>query len=265
MNPTEISDALESISTAPFDPAEFGYAFAAATGNAKATVSKLRAGKRSLNKSKIPGAVLMNRRFYYIPAEVGGADAALKLILSDKKTTQHKPEILISTDGEEVVGHHLSSGDTIRCAFQDLHHHFGFFLPAAGVSRYKAAEENEIDVKVTGKLAKLYDALLKKNPDWATEERQHDLNQFMTRLIFCLFAEDVGIFPKNQFIRLIVDHSGEKGIEAHLMLRDAFAAMNLPKGARGHLPAWTQELEYVNGGLFADRPDCPTFTPIAWG
>lgn len=265
MNPTEISDALEALCATPFDPDEFGYAFAAATGNAKATVSKLRPGKRTLNKSKIPGAVLMNRRFYYIPAEPGCTDVAMKLLLSDKKTAQHKPEILIATDGKEVVAQHPASGDTLRCAFEDLHHHFGFFLPAAGMTRFKAAEENEVDIKATGKLAKLYDALIKKNPEWGVPGRRHDLNQFMTRLIFCLFAEDVGIFPKDQFSRLIVNHSGEKGVEAHLVIRDAFAAMNLPKSDRSHLPAWTHELEYVNGGLFAGKPDCPVFDPISWG
>jgi hypothetical protein len=265
MNPTEISDALESISAKPCDTSEFGYAFAAATGNAKATVSRLRPGKRTLNKSKIPGAVLMNRRFYYIPAEPGQTDTAMKLLLSDKKTIQHKPEILIATDGQDVVAQHLTSGDTLRCAFSDLHHHFGFFLPAAGMTRFKAAEENEVDIKATGKLAKLYDALLRKNPDWADEGRRHDLNQFMTRVIFCLFAEDVGIFTKDQFSRLIINHSGEKGVEAHLVIRAAFAAMNLPRDSRGHLPAWTQELEYVNGGLFAGQPDCPAFDPVAWG
>ncbi|MEY8832107.1 class I SAM-dependent DNA methyltransferase [Phaeobacter italicus] len=265
MNPTEISDALEALCATPFDPDEFGYAFAAATGNAKATVSKLRPGKRTLNKSKIPGAVLMNRRFYYIPAEPGCADVAMKLLATDKKSAQHKPEILIATDGEEVVAQHLASGDTLRCAFKDLHHHFGFFLPAAGMTRFKAAEENEVDIKATGKLAKLYDALIKKNPEWGVPGRRHDLNQFMTRLIFCLFAEDVGIFPKDQFSRLIVNHSGEKGVEAHLVIRDAFAAMNLPKSDRSHLPAWTHELEYVNGGLFAGKPDCPVFDPISWG
>lgn len=265
MNPTEISDALEALCASPFDPDEFGYSFAAATGNAKATVSKLRTGKRTLNKSKIPGAVLMNRRFYFIPAEPGCADVAIKLLLSDKKTAQHKPEILIATDGQEVVAQHPSSCDTLRCAFEDLHHHFGFFLPAAGMTRFKAAEENEVDIKATGKLAKLYDALIKKNLDWGVPGRRHDLNQFMTRLIFCLFAEDVGIFSKDQFSRLIVNHSGEKGVEAHLVIGDAFAAMNLPKNDRSHLPAWTHELEYVNGGLFAGKPDSPVFDPISWG
>jgi len=196
MNPTEISDALEAIATKPFDPAEFAYDFAAATGNAKATVSKLRPGKRSLNKSKIPGAVLMNRKFYVLVAERGQMDSALNLMREDKKTATHKPAILIATDGDELAAEHPASGDRLHCKFSELHHHFGFFLPAAGMTRFKAAEENEVDIKATGKLAKLYAALLKKNPDWTSDDRRHDLNQFMTRLIFCLFAEDVGIFRR---------------------------------------------------------------------
>lgn len=77
MNPTEIADALEAIAAEPFDPEEFPYAFAAATGNAPATVSKLRPGTRSLNRSKLPGGVLMNNKFHYAPAEPGEVDAAL--------------------------------------------------------------------------------------------------------------------------------------------------------------------------------------------
>ena len=265
MNPTEISDALEAISAQPFDAAEFPYAFASATGNAKATVSKLRPGARSLNKSKLPGAVLMNRKFYYTPADLGGVDTALDRIRTDRKTAQHKPAILIATDGVELVAEHPTSGDTLRCAFPDLHRHFGFFLPAAGMTRFKAAEENEVDVKATGKLAKLYDALLKKNPEWTTQDRRHELNQFMTRVIFCLFAEDVGIFPKDQFTRLVINHAGEKGAEAHVALVQAFTAMNRPKTDRADLPAWTHELAYVNGGLFSGAIEAPVFDAIAWG
>ena len=55
--------------------------------------------------------------------------------------------------------------------------HFGFFLPAAGKERYRAVEENPIDVKATGKLAWLYDALTKANSDWGSDARSHEMNQ----------------------------------------------------------------------------------------
>lgn len=257
MNPTEIADALEEIAARPFDGGEFPFAFAAAMGSPQATVSKLRSG--TINKSKVPGAVLMNRKFYAMVTDSGAVDQGLSMIRSDKKTTTHKPAILLATDGVDLSAEHVASGDSLHIKFTDLHHHFGFFLPAAGMSRYKAAEENEVDVKAAGRLAKLYDALLKKNPDWKTPERRHDLNQLMTRLIFCMFAEDVGIFENNLFSRLIFTHAGDKGEEAQSCIASAFAAMNLPKGQRQNLPAWADAFPYVNGGLFADALDVPKF------
>ena len=96
-------------------------------------------------------------------------------------------------------------------AFSEIGDQFGFFLPAVGKDRYRPAEENPVDVKATGKLAKLYDALVKANRGWATDARRHDMSQVMTRLHFCMFAEDVGIFPENQFSRAIITHAGDKG------------------------------------------------------
>ncbi|WP_309301314.1 type IIL restriction-modification enzyme MmeI [Roseovarius sp. TE539] len=208
---------------------------------------------------------MLSKKFYYAPAELGDFEGVLEKLRAAKNTAKHKPAILITTDGVDLVAEHLASGETLRCPYSEMHHHFGFFLPAAGMTRYKAAEENEVDGKATDKLAKLYDALLRKNPGWADEARRHDLNQFMTRLVFCFFAEDVGIFSKDQFTRLVVNHAGEKGAEAHVAIVHAFEAMSLPCEAREDLPTWTHELEYVNGGLFSDHIDCPEFDKIARG
>lgn len=197
MNPAEIYDALAALAAKPYDPVEFPFDFALATDNAPATVAKLKGG--TFNKSDLPGGVLMNQKFHFAPALTGMAAVTLDALRANKRTLKHKPAILITTDGVEIAAEHPKSGDTLHCAFTELGDRFGFFLPAAGKERYRAAEENPVDVKVSGKLAKLYDALIRRNPDWATDARRHDMNQLMTRLIFCLFAEDVGIFPDNQF------------------------------------------------------------------
>lgn len=262
MNPTEIHDALADIAAAPFDPNEFPFAFAQATDAAKAAVSKLRNG--TTNKSDLPGGVLFNKKFHYAPALTGMVDVTLEQLRSSKKTKTAKPAILIATDGEMIAAEHLASGDTLHCSFNEMGDHFGFFLPAAGKERYRAVEENPIDVKATGKLARLYDALTKANPDWGSDARRHEMNQLMMRLIFCMFAEDVGIFPDNQFSRLIFTHAGDKGEEARETVIAAFHAMNLPKDRRTTLPAWTVELEYVNGGLFAGDIDAPRFDVAAF-
>lgn len=262
MNPTEIYEALAEIAAAPFDPKEFPFAFAQATDAAKAAVSKLRNG--STNKSDLPGGVLFNRKFHYAPALDGKEAAVLEQLRASKRTATAKPAILIATDGETVAAEHPASGDTLHCRFDEIGEKFSFFLPAAGKERYRAAEENPVDIKATGKLAKLYDALVKANPDWGTDARRHEMNQLMMRLIFCLFAEDVGIFPDNQFSRLIFTHAGSRGEHARETLIAAFDAMNQPKDRRDGLPFWTAELEYVNGGLFAGTIDAPRFDTIAF-
>ncbi|NBN64055.1 class I SAM-dependent DNA methyltransferase [Pannonibacter tanglangensis] len=262
MNPTEIADALDGIARATFDPATFGYAFAEATDNAEATVAKLKAG--TTNKSDVPGGVLLNGKFHFAPALPGKATEMLDTLRASKRTAKAKPAILIATDGEMIAAEHPKSGETLHCAFLELGTQFAFFLPAAGKERYRAAEENPVDIKATGKLAKLYDALLKTNPEWARPERRHAMNLFMTRLIFCLFSEDVGVFKKDQFSQSVFSYSGNKGEHAREVLIDIFAAMNLPKDQRSALPAWTHGLEYVNGGLFADDIDAPAFNPVAF-
>jgi hypothetical protein len=257
VNPAEIYDALAALAAKPYDPVEFPFEFASATDNNPATIAKLRNG--SFNKSDLPGGVLMNQKFHFAPALTGMTSVTLDALRANKRTLKHKPAILIATDGIEVSAEHPKSGDTLHCAYSELGDRFGFFLPAAGKERYRAAEENPVDVKVAGKLAKLYDALIRRNPDWAAEDRRHDMNQLMTRLIFCLFAEDVGIFPDNQFSRLIFTHAGDKGEGMREVLINAFTAMNTPRDKRDALPAWTREFEYVNGGLFAGGVDAPMF------
>ena len=90
------------------------------------------------------------------------------------------------------------------------------------------------------------------------------MNLFMTRLIFCLFSEDVGIFKENQFSYAVFTYSGDRGEDARATIRNAFAAMNQPKNAREGLPAWAKEFEFVNGGLFAGAIDAPNFDPFAF-
>ncbi len=262
MNPTEIFEALEQISDKPFNAEEFPFEFAQATDVAQAAIAKLRNG--TTNKSDQPGGVLVNKKFHFAPAMAGMADVTLEALRNSKKTATAKPAILIATDGEMVAAQQRVSGETLHCRFDEIGDRFGFFLPAAGKERYEAAEENPIDVKVTAKLAKLYDALVRKNPDWASDERRHEMNQLMMRLIFCMFAEDVGIFPDNQFSQILFNHAGNKGEEAREVIIAAFNAMNRPKGKRSDLPAWAGDLEYVNGGLFAGPIDAPVFDVTAY-
>jgi hypothetical protein len=262
MNPTEIFEALDALGKAPYDANELPFAFAEATDNAKATIAKLRNG--TTNKSDIQGGVLLNGKFHFAPALPGMAEAVLDEMKGSKRTARAKPAILFSSDGEFIAAEQGKTAERVHFPLAEFGDHFSFFLPAAGKDRYRAADENPVDIKAAGKLAKLYDALLRRNPEWDSQERRHEMNLFMTRLIFCMFAEDVNIFPENQFSHALFSYSGNRGEEAHQTIKIAFTAMSRPKGERTDLPPWSQSFEYVNGGLFAGQLNVPEFDVVAF-
>ena len=73
----------------------------------------------------------------------------------------------------------------------------------------------------------------------------------MIRILFCLFAEDTGIFRPDQFNRLIDKHTKADGSDTGAILTELFQTLNTAKRSP-KLPEYLQEFDYINGGLFAE-------------
>lgn len=279
MNAVEIEEAVSDLVQQPFDAAEFPFQFITAFGAKKATVDRLRATKNGTNQSDV-GGVLQRNNIHIGIAPEGEVGATLAALRASPKTASAKAKFLLATDGETVEAEDLVGGDVIACSYADLPRHFATFLPLAGISTVKEIKNNPIDVKATGRLNKLYVELLKDNPDWATEERRHELNQFMARLIFCFFAEDTGIFRENQFTATItqMSHAGhgsgdEQWGNTDEVLTELFRAMDTPVTHEGNLDdryrraagirPYADVFPYVNGGLFTGATESPRFSRTA--
>jgi hypothetical protein len=165
--------------------------------------------------------------------------------------------LVITTDGREFSLFDKKLDEIRHCDFDKLNEHFDFFLPLAGIERYTGGEERQVDVKAASRVARLHDEILRVNPDWAGEDKNHALNQFLTRLLFCLFAEDTGSFEKDLFIQTITEYGGEDGQHLQALLQQMFRIMNQPEAQRGKIPAHLRAFPYVNGGLFAEQTDIP--------
>ena len=264
MNAVEIEEAVAELIQQPYEPVAFITGFMAAYGASATTITRLKGGDG--NTSDLPGGVLWKKWVHFQPAAEGQASNVLDAIEASRKTAQGKVRYAITTDGDEFSARDLKTGEALFCPLPDLENHFGFFLPIAGIDRYEVADENPVDIKATGKLAKLYDALIAENPDWATDARRHDMNQFMTRVIFCLFAEDTGIFPDNIFSETLTIRCSAHPENIAATLETMFEVMNLndKDGSRDGQPAWACAFPYVNGGLFAGSPKSPEFDWMGW-
>lgn len=263
MNAVEIEEAISELAEQPFEPQEFPFAFLEAFGNKATTIKKLRSG--ASNKSD-QGGVLQTNNIHIKVCNPGTVTETLRALKESPATTKAKAKYVLATDGAEFEAEDLIGGETVACAYKDFPDHFGFFLSLAGISTVKQIRENAFDIKATSRLNRLYVELLKDNPEWGTEERRHDMNHFMARLIFCFFAEDTDIFDgENLFTATIEQMSERDSSNTHEVIGELFRAMNtkFEERADAKIPRWADKFPYVNGGLFSGSTDVPHFSRIA--
>ena len=263
MNAVEIEEAVSALAGEPFDPGEFPFTFLEAFGNKRTTIKRLRAG--TTNRSDV-GGVLQRSNIHIKVVPEGDAAAALAALKASPETTRANAKFLLATDGREFHAEDVENGDIVVCDYYEFPEHFGFFLPLAGITTVKQIRESAFDIKATGRLNRLYVELRKDNPDWGATDRQHDMNHFMARLIFCFFAEDTEIFPDQApFTSTIEQMSTPDGSNTHEVIDEIFRAMNTSMEERetANLSRWAELFPYVNGGLFSDSTDVPRFSRIA--
>lgn len=214
--------------------------------------------------------ILWPKKLLYRPAAKGQVQTtvdALKASLVGKKgaAAKNAPRFVMSTDGDEFYAVDLKSGETPAFdRLADLPVNYDFLLPVFGVERYKPAPETAADVRAARHMAKFHDAIRDANPTWGAD-KIHDLNLFMTRLLFCMFAEDTGIFPEDLFLRTLDREAMEiDGSTTKRVIEDIFLALDIAdKDARHGRGVRSQRIAadfpYVNGGLFRDRTEVPKF------
>ena len=262
MNAVEIEEEVSKLAAEPFDAAEFPWAFLRAFGNKDTAIKRLKAG--AAKSSDIPGGVLQQRHVHMAVAQPGGVDEMLARLKASPKTAKGKVRFVLATDGEQFAAHDLESDEPLSCPYAEFADHFGFFLPLAGISTVRQLKDNPIDIKATGRLNKLYLELIRENEEWGSDARRQDLNQFMARIIFCLFAEDTGIFLGDGLFTRTVRQMSDAS-NTHEVIGEMFRAMDtsIDKRAAGHFRPWADTFPYVNGGLFAGMRDVPRFSKMA--
>lgn len=119
------------------------------------------------------------------------------------------------------------------------------------------SREEEVSMQAGEIIGEIYEAMLKQYGERDPETLQQ-LNILCVRLVFCLYAEDAGIFTRDQFHDYLVKYDTEMMRSALLQL---FEVLNTPVEERSrYLRAELQAFPYAKG-VFADYIDIPQFTP----
>jgi type II restriction/modification system DNA methylase subunit YeeA len=253
MNIAQIEVNLQNLIT-NYTNDTFIYELLLAYGLPKASITRLQKG--NLNLSKIEGEISWKKKLFFKPI----FNQDLHLAISEiKSTLKQDQRFVIVTDFKSLLAIDTKTADSLDIEFEALPKHFDFFLPWAGMEKATHQNENPADVKAAEKMAKLFDEIKKDNPD-NSPEFIHGLNVFLSRLLFCFFAEDTGIFELGQFTNAIASHTQADGSDLTDYLYKLFTVLNTPRSATGGEAAYLLDFPYVNGGLFREHQATPLFT-----
>lgn len=233
---------------------DFIYDFIWAYGLPKASIKRLQNG--TLNLSKNQGEICWKGKLFY--KELFKGELNVSLALNTAKSIKHKERFVILTDGNKLLCVDTKTKDTLETKFKDLPKHSSFFLPWAGIEKTEFVDENPADVRAARKMAKLFDEIKKDNAKKLIS--QHDFNVFLSRLLFCFFAEDTGIFEDNLFTNTIAATTKADGSDLNEFLERLFTVLDTAQKERKKLPDYLEKFPYVNGGLFRNKIEIPRFS-----
>ena len=161
------------------------------------------------------------------------------------------PELWMVSDFETIVLWRRSTKQHKQFKTKDLKKNIRQFADIAGLETQRVdIDQMEVNVKAAEKMARLHDAL----KEYGYEG--HDLEVYLVRLLFCLFAEDTGIFPKNAFGDYIEHHTQADGSDLSLRIGELFEVLNQSPEVRAKRTLLKEELKqfnYINGALFASH------------
>lgn len=165
------------------------------------------------------------------------------------------PRYVLLSDFQTFELYDLDEGTQVSFALTELPsrvEEFGFII---GVQKRTFRDQDPVNIQASELMGKLHDALKASGYDG------HDLERLLVRLLFCLFADDTGIFePRGIFETLIRDRTSEDGSDTGPWLSTLFDVLNTPEDRRQQaLDDDLKQFRYINGDLFSKRLPIPAF------
>jgi MmeI, DNA-methyltransferase domain/MmeI, target recognition domain/MmeI, N-terminal domain/MmeI, C-terminal domain/MmeI, helicase spacer domain len=166
-----------------------------------------------------------------------------------------QPRYILVSDFQTFKLTDLETRESIAFALPDLHKHvekFGFMM---GVQRREFKDQDPANIKAAELVGSLHDEIK------ATGYEGHKLERFLVRIVFCMFADDTGIFqPKDSLLDFLEHRTNPDGTDTGPLLGKIFEVLDTPEDKRSaHLDEDLAQLPYVNGELFSENLRLPDF------
>jgi hypothetical protein len=168
-------------------------------------------------------------------------------------TEQDLPRYVLVSDFERFRLYDLDTPDQHNFTLTELPNQLHLFGFISGYKQQTYRDEDPVNVQVAEQMGKLHDALLASGYDG------HPLEVFLVRLMYCLFADDTGIFPKDHFEYYLEAHTHADGLNTGAVIAQIFQTLNTPDAKRQRTDEELRQFQYVNGDLFSEALPFPSF------
>ncbi|MBQ1277434.1 MAG: class I SAM-dependent DNA methyltransferase, partial [Thermoguttaceae bacterium] len=163
-----------------------------------------------------------------------------------------RPRWIVVSNFREFLIYDMETptGEPESVALEDLPNEYYRLQFLVDETAERVGRETEISLQAGDLVRTLYDEFLKEYNDPTSPQTSRSLNVLCVRLVFCLYAEDAGVFERGQFHDYLKSFAVK---DARRALLDLFQVLNQPKEERDpYLDDRLAAFPYVNGGLFAD-------------
>lgn len=157
------------------------------------------------------------------------------------------PKYVLVSDFAKFKLYDLDENKTYEFTIEEFHKNIKLFGFIAGYQKRSFKDEDPVNIKAAELMGKLHDQLEESGYEG------HPLEVFLVRLLFCLFADDTGIFEKDTFKEFIDVKTNEDGSNLGALLAQFFQVLNTPHDKRlKNLDEHLNAFPYVNGKLFEE-------------
>ena len=170
------------------------------------------------------------------------------------------PRYILVSDFQQFELYDLDLGTEVRIPIRLLRENVEHFAFIMGVEKRTFREEDKVNIRASELMGALHDALK------ASGYKGHDLERFLVRVLFCLFADDTGIFERGSFTAIVRERTREDGSDLGPWLARLFDVLDTPEPERErNLDGDLKAFPYVNGDLFKERLRIPSFNTAMRG
>ncbi len=164
------------------------------------------------------------------------------------------PKYVLVSDFASFRLYDLEENETHEFSLKELHKYVKLFGFIAGYQTHKIKDQDPVNIKAAERMGKLHDEMK------AVGYEGHPLELYLVRLLFCLFAEDTGIFERQQFQEYLEQRTSEDGSDLAHHITTLFQVLNTPNEKRfKNLDEQLAAFPYINGKLFEEMLPTASF------